>query len=140
MKTAPRVLPTPRSPAHRERKATVDEVTIAPAGDPFTSAPRRDPRTERLTREARGIQLFEERGHDIQQVGRGLYSVPSCSSRGAYLVRYSDTAESCECGDHQRRGLVCKHLYAAALFAAKRRKAIRTGFAPVLTCVGVGDE
>jgi hypothetical protein len=95
--------------------------------------PAHDSRTERLTREARGIALFEERGDDIQQIGRGLYSVPSCTGRGDYLVRYSDAAESCECGDHQRRGTTCKHLYATALFAAKRRKAIRTGFAPVLT-------
>ncbi len=27
---------------------------------------------------------------------------------------------------------VCKHLYAAALFAAKRRRAVRVNFAPVL--------
>jgi len=82
------------------------------------SAPARVSRTERLTREARGIALYEERGHDIQQIECGLYSVPSCTGRGDYLVHYGDTAESCECGDNQRRGMVCKHLYAAALFTA----------------------
>lgn len=99
--------------------------------------PAHDPRTERLTREARGLELFAERGNEIQQLGRGLYSIPSCSGRGDYLVRYSDTAESCECGDNQRRGMVCKHLFAAALFASKRRKAIKTGFAPVLMDEGL---
>jgi len=102
--------------------------------------PAHHSRTERLTREARGIALFEERGNDIQQIGRGVYSVPSCTGRGDYLVRYSDTAESCECGDHQRRGMVCKHLYAAALFAAKRRRVVRTRFAPVLADGGLGED
>ena len=100
--------------------------------DTSVAQPAHDPRTERLTREARGIALYEERGDEIQQLARGLYSVPSCSGRGDYLVRYGADVEACECADHTRRGHVCKHLYAAALFAAKRRKAIRVGFAPVL--------
>ncbi len=107
--------------------------------DQSLAQPAHDSRTERLTREARGIALFEERGHDIQQIGRGLYSVPSCTGRGDYLVRYGDTAESCECGDHQRRGMVCKHLYATALFTAKRRRAVRTRFATVLADGGGGS-
>jgi hypothetical protein len=108
-----------------ERTVTVDtkESSASPA-HPST--------TERLTREARGIALYEERGDDIQQIARGLYSVPSCSARGDYLVHYGGEEESCECGDNQRRGMVCKHLYAAALFAAKRRRAVRV-IAPVLT-------
>jgi hypothetical protein len=95
------------------------------------SAPAHDSRTERLTREARGIALYEERGDDIQQLGRGVYSVPSCSGRDDYLVHYSTEAENCACKDFEF-GHVCKHLYAAALFAAKRSKAIRVAFAPVL--------
>jgi hypothetical protein len=90
-----------------------------------------DSRTERLSREARGIVLFEERGNEIQQLAKGIYSVPSCNGRDDYLVRYSDSAESCECKDFEF-GHVCKHLYATALFAAKRRRAVRTRFAPVL--------
>jgi SWIM zinc finger len=93
---------------------------------------RHDSRTrERLTREARGLELFALRGDEIQQIARGLYSVPSCSARGDYLVHYDDEAESCECSDNQRRGMVCKHLYAAALFAARRRRVVRA-IAPVL--------
>jgi hypothetical protein len=92
--------------------------------------PAHDPRTERLTREARGIALFEEHGDEIQQLGRGLYSVPSCSGRGDYLVHYGGDVESCECKDFEF-GHVCKHLYAAALFAAKRWRAVRL-IAPVL--------
>ncbi len=95
-----------------------------------------DSRTRvRLTREARGIQLFEERGDEIQQLGRGLYSVPSCTGRGDYLVHYSAEAESCQCKDFEF-GHVCKHLYAVALFAAKRRRAVRV-IAPVLMDEGL---
>ena len=36
---APRVLATPRDPAHRTWRFTVDEPTISPAGDPFHAAP-----------------------------------------------------------------------------------------------------
>ena len=87
--------------------------------------PAHDSRTrERLSREERGIQLFEERGHGIQQLARGLYSVPSCTGRRDYLVRYDAQGESCECKDFEF-GHVCKHLYSVALFAAKRRKAVR---------------
>ena len=57
--------------------------------------------------------------------------MPSCTGRGDYLVRYDDQDEGCECRDFEF-GHVCKHLYAVALFAAKRRKAIRSGFAPAL--------
>ena len=101
--------------------------------------PAPDSRHQRLTREARGLALFEERGDEIQQLGRGLYSVPSCTGRGDYLVHYGDEAESCECGDNQHRGHVCKHLYAAALFAAKRRKAVRV-IAEVLADDAGGGE
>lgn len=99
-----------------------------------TPAPH-DSRHQRLTREARGIALFEERGDEIQQLGRGLYSVPSCTGRGDYLVAYDDQGESCECKDFEF-GHVCKHLYAAALFAAKRRRAVRV-IAPVLMDEGL---
>jgi len=95
---------------------------------------RHDSRTrERLTREARGIALFEERRHEIQQLRVGLYSVPKCSGRGDYLVHYGASVESCECKDFEFHGerQPCKHMYAAALFAAKRRKAARV-IAPVL--------
>ena len=81
----------------------------------------------RLTREARGIQLFEERGDEIQQLERGLYSVPSCSGRGDYLVRHGFDVEACECRDFEFHGeqMPCKHLISVAIFAAKRRRAVR---------------
>jgi SWIM zinc finger len=122
MKNGPAALAQPRTRTTRED--LMANTSLA--------QPAHDSRHQRLTREARGIALFEERGHEIQQLGRGVYGVPSCTGRGDYLVRYSDEAESCECGDNQHRGYVCKHLYAAALFAAKRRKAVRVNYAPVL--------
>jgi hypothetical protein len=90
-------------------------------------------RQERLTREERGIALFEEHSGEIQQLGRGLYSVPSCSGRADYLVEYGAGVESCECKDFEFHGAnyPCKHLIAAALFAARRRRVVRT-IAPVL--------
>jgi hypothetical protein len=96
--------------------------------------PAHDSRTERLSREARGIQLFEERGDDIQQLRIGLYSVPSCSSQEDYLVEYGAGVESCQCKDFEFHGedYPCKHLVSAAIFAAKRRRVVRTRFAPVL--------
>jgi hypothetical protein len=36
---APQVLGTPRDPAHRTWRFTVDEPTISPVGDPFHAAP-----------------------------------------------------------------------------------------------------
>ena len=36
---APQVLGTPRDPAHRTWRFTVDEPTISPAGDPFHASP-----------------------------------------------------------------------------------------------------
>ena len=103
--------------------------------------PRHDSRHQRLTREARGIALYEERGDEIQQLRLGLYSVPSStgSARGDYLVEYGAGVESCECKDFEFHGerYACKHLIAVAIFAAKRRKAIRTGFAPVLMDKGL---
>ena len=107
--------------------------------DQSLAHPAHDSRHQRLTREARGIALFEERGDEIQQLARGLYSVPKCSGRGDYLVEYGAGVESCECKDFEFHGerYACKHLIAVAIFAAKRRKAIRTGFAPVLMDKGL---
>ena len=102
------------------------------------SAPAQDSRHQRLTREARGLQLFEERGDEIQQLRLGLYSVPKCSGRGDNLVEYGAGVESCECKDFEFHGeeYPCKHLVAVAIFAAKRRKAVRT-IAPVLADEGL---
>ena len=94
--------------------------------------------TERLTREARGLALFEERGDEIQQLRVGLYSVPKCSGRGDYLVEYGAGVESCECKDFEFHGeeYPCKHLIATAIFYAKRRRAVRA-IAPVLMDEGL---
>jgi hypothetical protein len=101
--------------------------------------PAHDSRTrERLTREARGIALYEECSGEIQQLRLGLYSVPRCAGRGDYLVEYGAGVESCECKDFEFHGeeYPCKHLVAVAIFAAKRRKAVRT-IAPVLMDEGL---
>ncbi len=98
-----------------------------------------DSRAGRLTREARGIALYEERANDIQQLRIGLYSVPSCSSPKDYLVEYGAGVESCQCKDFEFHGedYPCKHLVSVAIFAAKRRRAVRTRFAPVLADEGL---
>ncbi len=98
------------------------------------SATAHDSREQRLAREERGIQLYQDHGAGIQQLRVGLYSVPSCTTKGEYLVEYGAGVESCECKDFEFHGedFPCKHLIACAIFAAKRRKAIRVAFAPVL--------
>lgn len=74
------------------------------------------------TREQRGFELYRRGG--IERIDRrGLYMVPSCSHRGEYLVDLE--RQSCECPD-SRRGYVCKHVYAAMLYAAWIRRAART--------------
>jgi len=69
------------------------------------------------TREARGIKLFKERGHEIERVYPHVYRVPSCSGETSYTVHLSPR-ERCDCPD---TAPVCKHIYAAAIRASKTR-------------------
>ncbi len=71
------------------------------------------------TREARGIKLFKERGHEIEHTAPHVYVVPGCSG-GEYVVHLK--RETCTCPDAERHPeLVCKHRYAATIKASKTR-------------------
>ena len=73
------------------------------------------------TRELRALELYHERGRDIERLSPHVYLVPSCSGEGLYRVDYA--AESCSCPDHEIRGEVCKHVLAVGILRAKRRGA-----------------
>jgi hypothetical protein len=73
------------------------------------------------TRELRALELFHERGRDIERLTPAVYLVPSCAGEDIYRVDYA--AESCSCPDHEIRGVVCKHVLAVGILRAKRRGA-----------------
>jgi hypothetical protein len=95
--------------------------TISPAGDPFTAAPPHDDqdRPHPSTREQRGLELYRERSGEIKHVRRSVWSVPSCSREGVYLVDLAGGI--CTCPDMPRASLgeVCKHATAATIARAK---------------------
>jgi len=72
------------------------------------------------TREARGLELYRTRGHEIRCVGDDLYLVPSCTGRGFYSVDYRQ--ETCDCPDHEIRQENCTHILAVGVHVAKRRQ------------------
>jgi hypothetical protein len=79
------------------------------------------------TRLQRGIRLYQERGHEITRTTGGTFRVPSCSGEASYHV-YLGEITTCSCPDSRRAkevGEYCKHIHAAAVFAAKRRAARR---------------
>jgi hypothetical protein len=65
-------------------------------------------------------------GRQIEHIGHGVYSVPSCSGQGVTyevdLKVFTDEPESCNCPDRERP---CKHLIAATIHRAKARMAAR---------------
>jgi hypothetical protein len=70
-----------------------------------------------LTREQRGLELYRERGDEIKHVRGSVWSVPSCTRAGVYLV---DLASGiCTCADMPAAGEVCKHTTAATIARAK---------------------
>lgn len=69
------------------------------------------------TRELRGIELFRERGAEMERVAPWTWEVPSCTGRRVYAVDLK--AGSCTCPDHRRREEPCKHLYAAEIARVK---------------------
>ena len=83
--------------------------------------------TRKSTRLQRGIALHREKGHEITRTTGGTYRVPSCSGEASYHV-YLGEITTCSCPDSRRAkasGEFCKHVHAAAVFAAKRRAARR---------------
>ncbi len=83
-------------------------VTTSVAG-----APRPD------TRELRALALYRERGAEIVRTGPWSYLVPSSSGSEPRAVNYR--RESCDCPDHENRGVTCVHIFAVGIHRAKRR-------------------
>jgi hypothetical protein len=69
------------------------------------------------TRERRGLALYRERGDQIKHVRGSVWSVPSCSREGVYLVDL--TGGICTCADMPPAGDACKHEVAATIAGAK---------------------
>jgi hypothetical protein len=69
------------------------------------------------TREGRGLALYRERREEIKHVRGSVWSVPSCTRAGVYLVELADGI--CTCGDMPPAGEVCKHTTAATIARAK---------------------
>ena len=69
------------------------------------------------TREQRGLALYRERGDEIKHVRGSVWSVPSCTRAGVYLVDLADLL--CTCADMPPAGEVCKHATAATIARAK---------------------
>jgi hypothetical protein len=69
------------------------------------------------TRERRGLALYRERGEEIKHVTSSVWSVPSCSREGIYLIDLVDGI--CTCADMPPAGEVCKHTTAATIARAK---------------------
>ena len=69
------------------------------------------------TREGRGLALYRERGDEIKHVRGSVWSVPSCTRAGVYLVDLADSL--CTCADMPPAGEVCKHTSAATIARAK---------------------
>lgn len=82
---------------------------------------------DKRTRAERAMRLYNERGGEIRKVGPQTYLVPGCSA-DSYTVDLR--AENCTCPDYENRcagedGLLCKHLYAAAIYREKVERARR---------------
>jgi hypothetical protein len=69
------------------------------------------------TREQRGLALYHERGDEIKHVRGSVWSVPSCTRAGVYLVDLADLL--CTCADWPPTDEVCKHTTAATIARAK---------------------
>jgi uncharacterized Zn finger protein len=71
---------------------------------------------EGITRQERGIALFRDKGHEIDWLSDGTFSVPGTEEGVLYDVdlRVGETGV-CSCPDFQRRRAACKHIYAAEL-------------------------
>ncbi|MEW6635362.1 MAG: SWIM zinc finger family protein [Actinomycetota bacterium] len=80
-----------------------------------------------VRRARRGLALWRSQGAEIRPMPAGGLSVPSCSQPGR-SYRVSLVGEGrCGCADWRRRKQPCKHLYAALVWAAKRRAALASG-------------
>jgi hypothetical protein len=101
----------------------VDSTRSVTAGDRILYAASGLP--EYSTRAERALALYEERGDAIRRIGPETYSVPSCSGRGHYVVKYGGLEESCSCPDFAYRGEACKHLLSVGIMHAARRSGVK---------------
>ncbi len=77
------------------------------------------PRTPN-TREARALELYRTRGHEIVRLAPDVFRVPSQDGERSYDVLYGER-EECPCPDHQYRHVACVHLYVVGISIAKGR-------------------
>ncbi len=63
-------------------------------------------------REQRGLAIAT---HCKVTNKNGAWSVPSQSGKGRYTVRVDGEQATCDCPDHQTRGVACKHIYAVQI-------------------------
>jgi hypothetical protein len=72
------------------------------------------------TRLGRAVLLYETHGDEIQDMGNGMYAVPSSDGETFYFVDYED--EDCSCPDHEYHPEeTCKHVLLIGIHLAKRR-------------------
>lgn len=69
------------------------------------------------TREQRGVQLFRDRGDEIEHLHGQRWCVPSCSGEHRYIADLRHQTCSCEDAIWQDGG--CKHIVAATIKRSK---------------------
>jgi hypothetical protein len=85
--------------------------------DTTSLAQSRTTKAPKTTREQRGLQLFRERGDEINHLRGSVWVVPSCSGERRYVVDLE--RDTCSCEDSIRREDRCKHVHAAVIARAK---------------------
>ena len=69
----------------------------------------------------RGYAIIAK-GDRITEVGDNIFSVPSQSGNGNYLVSLVEEKWSCTCPDHQTREIECKHIHAIKFWLSVKGK------------------
>ena len=83
-------------------------------------------------REQRGLAIAT---HCKVTNKNGAWSVPSQSGMGRYTVRLDGEEASCDCPDHQTRGVECKHIFAVKI--VRQRELFEDGSEQVTETVTV---
>ena len=86
------------------------------------------------TREERGEAITKKKGQ-IWRYSDSLYRVRSQSGHGSYQVKKTDLGWSCNCPDHQTRGVECKHI-----ISVKLSFAIRKQVKPIMTIAPINAD
>lgn len=69
----------------------------------------------------RGYAIIAK-GDKISEVGDNIFSVPSQSGNGNYLVSFAEEKWSCTCPDYKTREITCKHIHATKFWLAVKSK------------------